>query len=522
MFFLPLKSLLNRWYKSFFSDCALFYKKYFWVLFFHVFLMLRTTYLDYQKKLAHLEHIQALLQRDQEAMMPVKAWAWRAEQIGYIATLSYDAMLDPPYEEVIDVLLTQDNLESRQKHSLLRAKKDIKQTKCLDKSFVEHFESVKARTQQVRYEARRTNDFQLFAPHLEEVISLTRQYAQQIEPKKDPYDTLLDIYEEWATQERYDWVLLPLQQPLTALLTQVNQPPLHVTGVDRLSKEETKALLHEVCSTVWFDLESWILGEVHHPFMTMLGAFDFRINTRYDHPVEAITGMIHELGHGLYEQRTDPKLYYTNLCYGASTGMHESQSRTLENMIGRSKWMSSYLDHLSKKFGKDYTGNAEQWYAVCNHVHPSLIRIEADEISYWLHILLRYELEKELISGRLSVQDLPDVRNKKMQTYLWITPQTDTVWCLQDVHRSCGLFGYFPTYLLGNLYAGQFRVLFTEQNPDREKQIASWDFSAYFHWHKKNVWTYWRSLPPQLLLEQVTWKKLDPHYFLSYLQSKFI
>jgi carboxypeptidase Taq len=231
--------------------------------------------------------------------------------------------------------------------------------------------------------------------------------------------------------------------------------------------------------------------------------------------------MIHELGHGLYEQRNDTKFHYTNLHYGASTWMHESQSRTLENMIGKSRGMSIYLDKLSRQFWRQYSANEQDRYAVCTNVHPSYIRIEADEISYGLHVLLRYELEKQLIEWTLAVHDLPAARNEKMHKYLGITPPTDTVWCLQDVHRSCGLFGYFPTYLLGNLYAGQLRQVFSTQHRTWETEVAQGNFSSYFNRYKENVRTHGRSLSPQELLKKITGKPLDASYFLEYLNHKF-
>ncbi len=453
--------------------------------------------------------------------MPVKAGEWRSEQIGYIAGLFYEMSVEKEYIACVESLLEQKaTLEPWQVRSVTLAHKDIVQSLRLDKSFVEQFETVKSRAQQVRSEARKTNNFQLFAPHLQEVITMSTQYALAIAPDNQPYDTLLDLYEEWATQERYDALLKPLQAPLTELLHNVPKQSSLPQTENRLTKEETKSFLHELCKTVWFDFDAGTFGEVHHPFMTTLGAHDYRINTRYDHPVEAITGMIHELGHGLFEQRQDEQWHYTNL-HGATMWMHESQSRTLENMIGRSTGMSTYLDHLSRQYGKHYTWNAEQRHAVCNNVTPSLIRIEADEISYGLHILLRYELEKELISGRLAVNDLPQVWNEKMHAYLGITPPTDTEGCLQDVHRSCGLFGYFPTYLLGNLYAGQLWNVFTTTYPDREQHIAQGDFTAYFNRYREHVWQYGKSIQPQELIKQVTGKPLDASYFLQYLQNKF-
>lgn len=480
---------------------------------------LREQYFAHQKKLTHLAHIQGLLSRDQEAMMPVKAGEWRAEQIGYVAGLLYEMSIDPAYQEILATIDTS-VLEPRQQRSIQLAKKELAQSLRVEKQFVEQFEMTKSRAQQVRTEARKTNDFSLFAPLLQEVITLSKQYATAIAPDNQPYDTLLDIYEEGATQERYDALLVPLQAPLTVLLKKNQSQPLLETGAKRLTKNETQALLHELCKTVGFDFDSGMLGEVHHPFMTTLGAYDYRINTRYNDPIEAITGMIHELGHGLYEQQQDPIFHYTNL-HGAGMGLHESQSRTLENMIGRSSGMSKYLHTLSKKYWAEYAWTPEKRYAVCNDVHPSLIRIEADEISYGLHILLRYELEKALIGGSLQVKDLPWVWNEKMEQYVGIRPTTDTQGCLQDVHRSCWLFGYFPTYLLWNLYAGQLRDSFTTTHPEREKQVATGDFTAYFNRYHTHIWTHGRSIHPQTLIQNVTGKPLESTYFLNYLTKKF-
>lgn len=255
-----------------------------------------------------------------------------------MSTIHHHALSDPEYATLIEQLLIDaEKLEPRQQRSVYLAAKEVQHNKRLDVKFVERFETVKSRSQQVWYEARKKNDFQLFAPHLEEVVTMCREYARQIEPSNDPYDTLLDIYEEGATQEWYDACLLPLQPLLTDLLHTIPANNLSSSGADRFTKDETKKLVYELSKNVGFDMDAGVLGEVHHPFMTTLGGYDYRINTRYDHPIEAIMGMIHELGHGLYEQRIDPKFFYTNLHYGASTGMHESQSRTLENIIGRSR-----------------------------------------------------------------------------------------------------------------------------------------------------------------------------------------
>lgn len=486
---------------------------------------LREKYLAYQKKIAHINHIQWLLSRDQEAMMPVGAGEGRAEQIGYMAGLLHEATIDVGYGDLLATLLEKkDALEPRQVRSVQLAQKEREKSICLDASFVEHFEVVKSLAQQVRSEARRTNDFKLFAPHLAEVINCTKQYTQQIVPWTDCYDVLLDEFEEGSTQARYNSILLPLQQPLTDLMhtaTVIGMETLYEKAKSWLTTEETKQLLRELVTTIWFDLQTGMLGEVHHPFMTTLWGADYRINTRYDHPIDAITWMIHELGHGLYEQRNNQKFVLTNLHWGVTLGMHESQSRTLENMFWRSKPMCFYLDMLCKKYGKQYTGSVELWYTIINAVRPSFIRIEADEVSYGLHILLRYELEKQLMSWSLGVQDIPDAWRTYMQQYLGVVPQTDTEGCLQDVHRSCGLIGYFPTYLLGNIYGGQLFASFEQQHPAREQEVTQGDFRSYFSRYKEQVWQWWRSIPSWELVTHVTGKPLDSSYFMRYLQQKF-
>lgn len=483
-----------------------------------------SAYFAHQRKLSHLSHIQGLLQRDQEACMPSKAGEGRGEQIGLMASLRHEQSIDKEYATLVtDLYQHQDTFDERTKRSLKLAKEELDYASAVSTSFVSEFETIKSHAQQAWATARETNDFWLFAPHLEKVIAYTKRYTQMIQPGKDPYDTLLDLYEEGATKARYDTLLLPLQEPITKLVYAIpeNKSPLHLLSTE-YPQHILEQLLRELCETVGFDFLSGTFGVVHHPFMTTLGAFDYRINTRYTNPLEAITGMIHELGHGLYEQWNDPKLHYTNLHYGASTGMHESQSRTLENFIGRSKEFCNYLHGLFEKYFGIQAWTTEVLYQTLNNVRPSCIRIESDEVSYNLHILLRYQIEKEIFADTLAVKDIPSRRNELMQTYFGITPSTDSQGCLQDVHWSCGYFWYFPTYMLGNLYGAQLFQTCQTTHPNIMKNIEQGDFWHYFQWHKENIWTYGRSKTPHDIITQITGKELSSQYFLEYLQKKYI
>jgi carboxypeptidase Taq len=296
--------------------------------------------------------------------------------------------------------------------------------------------------------------------------------------------------------------------------------------LDTVFAEETQLKFNLlVLAAMGFEFERGRLDVSAHPFTTTLGASDIRLTTRYNEKFfpTSLFGTIHECGHGLYELGFGNDIKDSLLANAASLGIHESQSRLWENMVGRSRpFWKGFFPRLREYFPaalKNISG--EQFYAAINTVKPSLIRVEADEVTYNLHIILRFELEKSLIKDELRVDDLPAAWKEKSGALLGITPATDAEGVLQDVHWSMGAFGYFPTYTLGNLYAAQFYASLCQQQPDTESEIEKGNLAPVLGWLRKHIHTHGAVYPAPELCRRVTGKKLDPGFFIEYLQQKY-
>ncbi len=483
------------------------------------------SYLDHQKKMEMLKSMTLLLERDEATHMPKWAGDDRADQSWFVSWLRHQYATDKTYAELIEVLsLQSDLLSSEHNRSVYLAKRLLdKQTK-LSQEFVEEFSKAKSTANQVWLKAKEENNFEMFAPHLEKVFDMAREYAHLVAPDKEPYDVWLDEYEEGMNQEQYDKVLLPLQEPLTELIK--SQPtkemdPLY--SVKKFDRKKCRLMFEELVRTVWFDLNRGLIWEVHHPFAELISPNDERINTNYSELVDSTYSLIHELGHGLYDQNGKKELQRTNAWYNSSLGMHESQSRLLENIIGKSPSFLDYLVILFQKYfprqTKDFTVDGLRESLM--HVNPSFIRIQADEVTYNMHILLRYQIEKWLMNGSIKVKDLPSVWNELMQKYLWITPATDTEWCLQDIHRGFGYIWYFPTYMLGNMISAQLFNSFEKDHPNRSQEIVKGNFASYKEWFHDKVWQHGGLYNVVEHVKRVTWESLNSDYFLDYLQKKY-
>jgi carboxypeptidase Taq len=274
-----------------------------------------------------------------------------------------------------------------------------------------------------------------------------------------------------------------------------------------------------------YDFEAGRLDETVHPFATGLNPGDVRITTRYlpNDVVSALFGTIHECGHALYEQNISPDLIGTNLCTGTSMGIHESQSRFWENMVGRSRaFWNRYFRELQKFFPGQLDGvDTDTFFRAINHIHPSLIRIEADELTYNLHIMVRYEIEKGLINGTMRVADLPEIWNAKYKEYLGIVPPTNREGVLQDVHWSGGSFGYFPSYALGNMYAAQIFNTIQKKLPNFYELVEQGNLLPIKEFLVKEIYQYGKLLTPNEIIKKVTGEELNPNYLVSYLETKY-
>jgi len=377
-------------------------------------------------------------------------------------------------------------------------------------------------------EAKEKNDFEGFVPYLEKIVAFNRKFVELWGVKKTPYDTLLDMYEPGLTTEELDRLFGELRARLVPLAERIASAPAKpdvsfLQGT--FGKEAQKKFSKHILGQMGYDFEAGRLDESVHPFATGLNKNDVRITTRYleNDLTSALFGTIHEGGHALYEQNIQDALADTPLCTGTSMGIHESQSRLWENMIGRSLgFWRRYLPDLKTHFpGRLDDVSAEDFYRGINVVEPSLIRIEADELTYNLHIMIRYEIEKMLFNEDLDPRRLPEVWNRKYEEALGIAPPTDAEGVLQDVHWSGGAFGYFPSYSLGNMYAAQIMDAARQAMPDLDERIASGDLLPLKEWLTDRVYRHGKLLRPSEIIERISGKPLDSAYLCDYLENKY-
>jgi carboxypeptidase Taq len=475
-------------------------------------------------ELNDLQHTGGLLSWDQKTKMPPAASATRAEQIATIGRIAHEQFVDPEVGRLLDELrgyedsLPRDSFEA----SLIRVtRRDWEKAIRVPPSLTAEMRRSGALGFGAWNEARAASDFSLLAPHLEANLELKQRYIACFPPADEKYDVLLDDYEpEMKTAEvravfdELKRALVPLlrEAGLTEVAPELELPP---DGQERFARR--------VLDRLGFDDRSWRLDETAHPFMSSLGYGDVRLTTRWEAGLDWLFGAIHEFGHGVYEHDVDPAFARTPLGSGVSLGLHESQSRTWENLVGRSRpfWRFFY-PQLQEAFPDHFASLSEDdFYRATNRVEPSLIRVDADEVSYSLHIILRFELEQELIEGRLAVGDLPAAWNERFEEYLGIPVPSDREGVLQDMHWGGGGIGYFPTYALGNVMSVQIWERMQADLPDLDEQFARGEFAPLRAWYGEHLYRYGRKFTPQETLELASGSRLDAGPYLRYLRAKY-
>ncbi|SET44991.1 carboxypeptidase M32 [Paenibacillus sp. NFR01] len=406
-------------------------------------------------------------------------------------------------------------------------RKEYNRNKSIPQEKFEEYAVLSAEAQSVWEEAKHNDDFTSFEPYLTRIVGLKQEFVDYWKPEGSRYDLLLDMYEPGFTAEKIDAIFDRLRSRLVPLVEAINASPNKPdTGFlsQIYAKEQQEKFGLYMLEQMGFDFEAGRLDESVHPFATGLNLGDVRITTHYilDNMPSAVFSSLHEGGHALYEQNIDPAFAGTPLAQGASMGIHESQSRLWENMIGRSRgFWQHYYGSLQQHFPEQLAEvDAEQFYRAINNVSQSFIRTEADELTYNLHIIIRYEIEKMIFNEGLEVKDLPKVWNAKYQEYLGITPPTDALGVLQDVHWSGGDFGYFASYSLGNMYAAQFLNTLKKELP-LEELIAEGNLLPIKEWLKEKIHRYGQSLTPGQIVEKVTGEPLNPDYLADYLEAKY-
>jgi carboxypeptidase Taq len=482
-----------------------------------------------------LKATQSILGWDLEVMMPSKGSNLRAKQLATLAKYSHTLMTSPEMQEHLRMLrqpAVYDRLDTMSQALVREIGLEYDKSAKTPIELVQEMVETTAEAHNVWVEARANRQFKQFEPILRKIISLNQRLADALGYEDSPYDALLDEYEPDLTVRQLDPIFAKLKAELVPLLKAIRKSP----ALDR--QESISASLKQgffpkdmqlefsalVLKEMGFDFEAGRLDLSAHPFSSGSSTTDVRLTTRVDEQdvFSALSSSMHEGGHGMYEQGINPALNRTILAQGTSLGIHESQSRMWENQVGRSRmFWQAYLPKLKAVFPDLESVTLDEFYQAINRVEPSFIRVEADEVTYNLHIMLRYEIEKELIEGHMKVDEIPDAWAAKMQEYLGITPSHDAEGALQDIHWSHGSFGYFPTYTLGNLYSAQFFNTAKQQLGNLEESLAQGELFPLKNWLNREIHAVGRMETPATIVQRVTGEPLNANYFVDYLWNKY-
>ena len=479
------------------------------------------------KTYAAYTHALGVLELDAATAAPLGSWEGRGATAGILSEVMYHLIADPQNEELITYLKAHvEHLDAGSLRELEILEKQYCQMSRIPADEYVAFNILKNDAQASWEKAKNNSDFSIFQPHLEQLVAFQRKFAGYYNASIPAYDALLNEYEEGMTMEVLDRFFGALRTAIVPLVDKIRerkQPDYAFThaaypvGIQRKFSDF-------LMETMKIDRNYCAIAESEHPFTMNFNNKDVRITTHYyeNNFLSSMFSVIHEGGHALYELGADSQYNNTFLYGGVSMGIHESQSRFYENLIGRSKAFSSYilpkLQELFPEQMKDVTVN-ELYHAV-NTVNPSLIRIEADELTYCLHIMVRYELEKQLISGTLEVKDIPAEWNHLYKEYLGVDVPNDAKGCLQDVHWSFGDFGYFPSYALGSAYGAQMLAVMQEELGDVYADVERGDITRITAWLRAHIHQFASAKKPGQLFEDAC-GKFDPKYYTDYLTQKF-
>jgi len=471
----------------------------------------------------------SLLQWDAEICMPRAGVKHRGDQMALLAGLAHDRATDPRLDDLLGAVegssLSSDS-DSPEAVNVRELRRDFDRETRLPRELVEEMARVSAMSSQAWSEARDNDDFGSFAPWLDRTFELARQKADALGYIGVRYDALLEDYEPGMTTAQLSALFDDLGPKLVPLVGRLRERPLSKQPISReFPVERQRAFSEGVAVKLGFDLESGRFDLGPHPFCTMIGPGDVRIALRYhvQNFASGFLAVLHETGHALYEQGLDPAHYGTPMAEAVSLGIHESQSRLWENLVGRSAgfWRHFY-PQLQSAFEESLRGiSLEAFRATMNGVSPGFIRVQADEVTYNLHIVIRFELERSLLDGSLRAADVPGAWNELYQRYLGVTPGNDRDGCLQDIHWSEGLIGYFPTYTLGNVYAAQLFAAAERDVGPFDEAFALGDFRALHGWLGEHVHRHGKRYPATTLIEKATGKPPDTSALIASLSDRY-
>lgn len=479
-------------------------------------------------EVADIGYAASVLGWDQQVNMPPAGNDARGQQLATLSKIAQEKFISDEIGKLLEDLTQELDGADTDDAALVRvAARNYEKARRVPPSFIAEQAIVTAKAFEAWMEARAKADFSIFRPHLEKVVELVHKYVSFFPPADHPYDTLLDDYERGMKTADVTAIfdnLRPRQVELIKAITSAKQ-----VKDSFLYKKYSEKKLNDfgvnVITKFGYDWNRGRQDKAPHPFETTFSVNDVRITTRYepDNPFAMLFSSMHEAGHAMYEQGINPAYERTPLAGGTSLAVHESQSRMWENLVGRSlPFWEHFYPALKKTFPSQLEGvSLKSFYKAINKVEPSLIRVNADEATYNLHIMLRLELEIGMVEGKIAVKDLPEIWNSKMQEYLGITPPDDAKGVLQDIHWSGGAIGYFSTYALGNLVSAQLWEQIQKEITDLDDQIRKGNFAELLAWLRKNIHQHGQKYEPQQLVEMVTGSKITPEPYIRYLTKKY-
>jgi carboxypeptidase Taq len=480
---------------------------------------------------AILQGITHILDWDQETYMPPGGAAIRAEQIKTLAGLVHREKTSRKFANALSKLIDissghiiATDLSPAQKAAVKEWHRDYIKDTALPAKFVEEFAKLTSQSILVWRAAKKENAFHQFAPYLDRIISMSRQKADLLGYKKHPYDALLDIYEPDMTTQEVEKIFSQLRDqisPFIKKITSNKQIDDHFL-YGEWDKQKQIIFSHQLLEIIGYPMDKGRLDFSAHPFSSASHPTDSRITTRLGTSLMTNIGaVLHEAGHGLYEMGLPQEAYGSPLGESRSLGIHESQSRFWETRIGLSYPFWEHFFPILKKTFDLQSVSLDAFYRAIHKVEPSFIRIEADELTYPLHIIIRFEIEKALIEGSLTTRQIPEAWNAKMQSYLHITPKNYAEGCLQDIHWSMGGFGYFPTYTLGNLYAAQLFEKCAQDFPNWDTRISHGEFTFIKDWLHEHIYQHGRRYSSHELIKKATGSSFSAHPYIEYLKNKY-
>ena len=486
-----------------------------------------TKFKETNKLLHAYNHAMGVMYYDIETAAPKNAIGGFSETMAALSEITYKLSVNEESFAVLDTLSANaDKLDEITRREVEETQKGLKLLRNIPIEEYVEFQRVQSEASAVWHEAKVKSDYAMFEPHLKKLVEFTRKFAHYAAPEQDPYDYWLNEFEEGFTQEVLDKYFAKVRAALVPLIRRVTEKGQPEDGFIRkiYPAWKQRELSDYLMSVMGINRDDCAIGETEHPFTTGFNKHDLRITTHYyeDAVASSMYSVIHEGGHAMYEMGNCDELIGSPLAGGASCGMHESQSRFYENIIGRSRaFIELVFPKIKEMFPQQLEGvTAEQFYKAVNRAEPSLVRTEADELTYSLHVLIRYEIEKKLIHGELDTKDVPAEWNRLYKEYLGVDVPNDKEGCLQDSHWSGGSFGYFPSYSLGSAYGAQI-LHAMKKELDVDSLVANGEIGKVTEWLREHIHKYGMIKKPAELIRICCGEDFDPDYYINYLTEKF-